>query len=481
MENSNYPFHKWVPRPVGILVLLMMFVPPTFSGGGYLCNIGEMSGALGIWAEDVQATSIFTSIGMCLFPPFMVRFLQGRRIRHTFLWGFLALIPLNLVCALTTSVPLLLATCLLTGFVRIIVMLNCTFTIAPYLTGTDTLSMFTMKEEPEAGVQYMLERKRTFLMPVLYAFILTVSQACNLLTAWCAYAYRWQDAYLAVVGMLLAAILLVVCTMPGEPRKRTYAVEWQKVPDMLLMAAALGCIAYTLVYGKTLDWLCSSSIRLALGLMLLSCGAFLLRSLRKGEGAYLPLGVFAFRNVWMSMLLFALAMVPNSAGAFIGAFARISTPAGSWHASWLSGWAIVGCVAGLLLSVLPILAKARFRTIFCTAFLLMASANAYLYFQYRSVGLFSHMAIPTVLGYSGLLMLYAVVAASAFGQVHRMGLAGGKGTAEAGQFATATLGGRVGRQAAIVAMRDITGCTVLLILAAAGITLILPYHKGETT
>lgn len=129
--------------------------------------------------------------------------------------------------------------------------------------------------------------------------------------------------------MLLAAILLVVCTMPGEPRKRTYAVEWQKVPDMLLMAAALGCIAYTLVYGKTLDRLCSSSIRLALGLMLLSCGAFLLRSLRKGEGAYLPLGVFAFRNVWMSMLLFALAMVLNSAGAFIGAFARISMPAGS--------------------------------------------------------------------------------------------------------------------------------------------------------
>lgn len=542
MNRNNHPFHEWVPRPIGILVLLLMFVPPTFSGGAYLCNISEMSGSLGVWTEDIQLASFFTSIGMCLFPPFMVRFLQARRIRQTYLWCFLLLIPLNYICAVATSVPLLLTACLLTGFVRIIVMLNCTFTIAPYLTGMDTLSMFTMKEEPTADVQYALERKRTFLMPVLYFFILLISQLSNLLTAWFAYEYRWQDAYYVVIGMLFVAILLVICTMPYEKKRQTYKVEWRKVPDMLLMAAALCCMAYILVYGKTLDWFHSDNIRLSAGLLLISCGAFLFLSLRHREESYLPLKVFSYRNVRMSMLLFLLTMVFNSANIFVGTFAKLSTPINNLQSASLSGWAIAGCLLGLLLSVLLIVKKIRFCTIFCLAFLLMAASNAYLYFQYQTMGLFDNMILPTLLNYAGLLMLYSVVAAfgmkrlpshylatfvflmiwmrnaiapvvgsslyanwlnhrqqyyvtrlaqtvdrenalatTAFMQTKRIGQAGGKGTTEAEQLAATSLKGHIAMQSAIVAMKDITGQTVILLLGAAGMVLLLPYHKKETT
>ena len=62
-----------------------------------------------------------------------------------------------------------------------------------------------------------------------------------------------------------------------------------------------------------------------------------------------------------------------------------------------------------------------------------------------------------------------------------VGQAGGKGTLEAEQLATISLKGRVTVQAAIVAMKDITGQTVLLIAGAVILVFILPYHKGETT
>lgn len=542
MDKSNHPFHEWVPRPVGILVLLLMFIPPTFSGGAYLCNIGEMSGGLGIWTEDIQLASFFTSIGMCLFPPFMVGFLQARRTKQTYLWCFLLLIPLNYICAVTTSVPLLLAACLLTGFVRIIVMLNCTFTIAPYLTGMDTLAMFTMKEEPSADVQYLLERKRTFLMPVLYFFILLISQTSNMLTAWFAYEYQWQKAYFVVIGMLMVAMLLIVCTMSDEKKAFTYKIEWHKVPDMMLMASALCCMAYLLVYGKTLDWSHSANILLSAGMLLIFCGAFLLRSLQRGEKAYLPLSVFGYRNVWMSMLLFLLSIVFNSANSFVGTFAKLSTPINNLQIASLSGWAIVGCLLGLLLSILLIVKKVRFRTIFCIAFLLMAASNTCLYFQYQTVGLFANAILPTILNYTGLLMLYSVVAAfgmkklpsrqlatfvflmiwmrnaiapvagvsiytnwlnhrqqhfitrlaqtvdeenpmayASFVQTKRASQASGKSTTEAEQLSVAALKRRVAQQATILAMKDITGETVLLLLLTAVLTLILPYHKGETT
>lgn len=174
-KKNNFPFYDWVPRPIGIIVLILMFIPPTFSGGAYLSNVSEMTGSLGVWTEDIQLAAFFTNIGMCLFPPFMVSFLQARRTKQTYLWCFSLLVLLNLLCAITRSLPWLLLWCMLTGIVRSVAMINCTFTIAPYLTGINTLNMFTATEEPIPEVQYKQERMRTFLMPVLYGVILISS------------------------------------------------------------------------------------------------------------------------------------------------------------------------------------------------------------------------------------------------------------------------------------------------------------------
>lgn len=521
--KDNFPFYSWVPRPLGIVILLLMFVPPTFSGGAYLCNASEMAGSLALWTEDVQMASFFTSIGMCLFPPFMVRFLQARRVKHTYLWGFLLLILLNAICALTSSRPVLFACCMLIGLVRIMLMLNSTFTIAPYLTGMNTLAMFTMTEEPKPAVQYQLERKRTFLMPVLYFVILLIAQLSNVLLAWFAYEYHWQDAYFVVIGMLLTAMLLCLVTMKDEVRK-TYSMEWRKVPGMLLMATCLCCMTYILVYGKTLDWWDDRGILQAGAMLLLSAGAFLADAASRGAKGYLPLGALRYRNVAMSMLLFLLAIMFNSASSFISAFARLATPVNNVQSASLSVWAAVGCLLGMLLSLLLIARRARFRVIFSMGFLLMAAADAWLYFQYQSMGLFENMFLPTILNYAGLLILYSVVAAWGMKGLPsrylatfvflmiwmRNAIAPVVGTAVysnwlnhrqqyyvtrlsqdvdavrtatpvASPLAAASLKGRVVRQATIVAMRDITGYTVLLLSASALLVLIMPYRKGETS
>lgn len=544
MENkrSNFPFYQWVPKPLGILILMFLFVPPTFSGGAYLSNLNEMEGELGLMVEEIQLASFFTSIGMCLFVPFMVRFLQARSVRRTYLWCFGLLIPLNYICAVTTSVPVLLTACLLIGFVRVIVMLNCTFTIAPYLTGVNTLSMFTMTGTPTPEMQYKMERMRTFLMPVLYCFILLIAQSSNIVTAWFAYEFSWQDAYYVTIAMLLTVMLIVLTTMPDIRNSEKYHIEWHKVPEMIYMAIALCCMSYTLTFGKTLDWFDSRQIIIATAIMLLSIGLFILSSLHNGDNAYLPLGVFRYRNIWMSMSFFLIAMIFNSANILVGSFSKISTAINNYHSASLSGWAIAGCLGGLILSVLLVLKKSRFRTIFIIAFLFMALSNCLLYFQYQTTGLFENMIWPTVLNFVGLLMLYSLVAAfgmkslpsrylatfvflmiwmrnsiapaigasiysswlnerqqyhisvlsekmtatdplaaHALAQNHVIGKASGKGSFETEQFSAMVLKGKVAVQATIVTMKEITGNTVILILITAGITFILPYYKNETT
>lgn len=541
-KRDNTPFHNWVSRPLGILILLLMFFPPTFSGGAYLSNVSEMTGGLGVQPEDIQLASFFTNIGMCLFPPFMIRFLQTRPIKQTYLVGFGLLLVLNGICAVTHSIPVLCLICLIIGIVRVMGMLNCTFTIAPYLTGMNTLDMFTATQTPSPEEQYLQERKRTFLMPVLYTYILFIAQLSNVLTAWFSYHYTWQEAYYVVMGMLLLAILMVGVTMVDSPKSTKVKLDWTLLPDMLAMLVILCCLTYILVYGKTLDWMDAPSIGWAVAGTLLGIGIFLLLAFRKRETHYLPLEAFKYRNIWISTLLFILFMIFNSATLFITTHAKLSTPINNLQSASLSNWAIVGCLLGFILAVWMVARKVRFRFTFIVGLSFMMLSNVYMYFSYQSIGNYHLMAIPMVLNFTGLLIMYSLVPAFSMKNLpsrylvsavfimiwarnalapvlgssiysnwlnerqqyyittladdvdirnnqatltyqknKRLGYSQGKSSIEAEQLATATLKGKITVQATFLAMKDITGKTIWLMLGTLVLVIFLPYHKDETT
>lgn len=68
--KTSYPFYPWMPKPLGALVLLALFVPLFFSGGTYLSNVNEMAGSMATLTEDFQFLSLCASIGMSMMFPF---------------------------------------------------------------------------------------------------------------------------------------------------------------------------------------------------------------------------------------------------------------------------------------------------------------------------------------------------------------------------------------------------------------------------
>ena len=60
----NYPFYNWVPKWLGILILVLMFIPILTVGGVYSVNSTEMMSGLGIISEHITFTNFATSIGM---------------------------------------------------------------------------------------------------------------------------------------------------------------------------------------------------------------------------------------------------------------------------------------------------------------------------------------------------------------------------------------------------------------------------------
>lgn len=148
----NYPFYPWVPKPLGATLLLALFIPLFFSGGTFLSNINEMAGSMGALAENFQFLSLCASVGMAMVFPFMMPYLQARNVKHVYLGGYASLALLNVTCAVTQNIPLLMLCCFLTGFIRVALVLNTTFVIAPYLTGIQTLDMFLHEPAtPEAA------------------------------------------------------------------------------------------------------------------------------------------------------------------------------------------------------------------------------------------------------------------------------------------------------------------------------------------
>lgn len=64
---KNYPFYNWVPKPLGILILLLLFIPILTASGVYTVNSGEMLSGLGIQSEHIQFVGFLTSVGMAAF------------------------------------------------------------------------------------------------------------------------------------------------------------------------------------------------------------------------------------------------------------------------------------------------------------------------------------------------------------------------------------------------------------------------------
>ena len=68
---KNYPFYGWMPKPLGIIILLFFFLPILTVGGVYSVNSTEMMSGLGIISEHIQFANFVTSIGMAAFAPFL--------------------------------------------------------------------------------------------------------------------------------------------------------------------------------------------------------------------------------------------------------------------------------------------------------------------------------------------------------------------------------------------------------------------------
>lgn len=409
----NYPFYNWVPKPVGIIILLFFFLPILSVGGVYSVNSTEMMSGLGIISEHIQFANFVTSIGMAAFAPFLYELVCIRREKLMCIGGFALMYVFSYVCAKTDSIFLLALCSLLTGFLRMVLMMVNLFTLIKYAFGMEATRNITPGMEPKGAAGWdKLDIEKCVSQPVVYLFFMILGQMGTALTAWLAFEYEWKYVYYFMMGILLLSILILFITMPNHGFTGRFPINFRKFGNVTAFCISLTCITYVLVYGKVLDWYDDQSICWATAVSILFAGIFIYMDATR-RSSYFILGALRLRTIRMGALLYLLLMIINSSAMFVNVYAGVGMHLDNLQNASLANWCMVGYFIGALISIVLGSKGVHLKYLFALGFFFLALSAGFMYFEVQTAGLYERMKYPVIIRTIGMMILYALTAAYA--------------------------------------------------------------------
>ena len=540
-KYKNYPFYDWMPKPLGIILLILLFIPILTVGGVYTANSGEMMSGLGIQSEHIQFVGFVTSIGMAAFSPFFYQLVCIRREKIMCVIGFSVMYILSYVCAVTDSIFVLALCSLVMGFLRMVLMMVNLFTLIRYGFGMEATQNITPGNEPtdEDGWD-RLDSEKSKSMPIIYLFFMILGQLGTSLTAWLAYEYQWQDVYYYMMGMTLVAILIVLVTMPYHAySNRRFPITLRKFGNVAVFCSMMTCGIYVLVYGKTLDWFADPTIVRSTILTVVFAIVFVYMEWSH-RSPYFLMEVFRLRTINMGIVLFLLLMVLNTSSMFVNVFTGVGMEIDNWQNAALGNWSMAGYFIGAVIAIVLGSKNVKLKYLFGLGFLLIGASALFMYFEVQTAGLYERMKYPVIIRSTGMMMLYSLIptyatqrmpykflsswictmitirmviapslgaavytnalqerqqnyvtryaqdidllhpdASASFMSTVRGMSYQGKSKAEAVNMAAMSVKGRVQVQATLVAVKEMAGWTLYACLACAIFVLVVPYSKRK--
>ena len=410
---KNYPFYNWMPKPLGIIILLFFFLPILTVGGVYSVNSTEMMSGLGIISEHIQFANFVTSIGMAAFAPFLYELVCVRREKMMCIVGFALMYIFSYICAKTDSVFLLALCSLLTGFLRMVLMMVNLFTLIWYAGGMEATRNITPGLEPKDAAGWnKLDIERCVSQPAVYLFFMILGQSGTALTAWLSFEYEWKYVYYFMMGILLVSILIIFITMPNYKFPGRFPINFRKFGNVTAFCVSLTCLTYVLVYGKVLDWYDDESIRWATAVSILFAGIFLYMDVTR-RSPYVLLDAFKLRTIRMGALLYLLLMIINSSAMFVNVFAGVGMHLDNLQNASLGNWCMVGYTIGAVIAMALGSKGLHFKYLFALGFFFLSLSAVFMYFEVQTAGMYERLKYAVIIRAIGMMILYALTAAYA--------------------------------------------------------------------
>ncbi|MCM1028523.1 MAG: hypothetical protein NC342_02970 [Pseudoflavonifractor sp.] len=350
----------WIPRRLKPWLFIFFLLIIQFSGGLYLAAATDMVGTTALMQEDIlmagYASLIGMSINFCVM--FRLKFRFSNRLSLT-VCG-LILMASTLICAATTSVPLLVAVSFLAGWARMWATFACNSTIQLWITPRRDMAIFFC---------------------YVYLIVDGVIQLSGIASIYLAFFSQWEYMHWLMAGLLAIMVLMalaIVKPVRGPMRIPLLGIDWI---GSLLWAAVMLCFTFVCVYGDYFDWWEAPEIVWAV-ILCLACLAINLWRATFLRHPYISLTVLRNRNVVRATgvyLVFFTLMATEH--VFEHSYAAAVLGFDETNLIDLNWYVLAGCVAGCGFTFLTFaLHRWRYKTMTAIAFALAVIYLAYFYF-----------------------------------------------------------------------------------------------------
>ncbi len=241
---------NYIPRRLKPWLFIFFVLIVQFSGGLYLAAASDMVGTTALMQEDILMAGYASLIGLAVnfAVMFRIKFRFSNRIQ--LISSACVLIAANIICAHTTSVPVLVATCFVAGWFRMQATFACNSTIQLWLTPVRDMAIFFC---------------------YVYIVVDSVIQLSGIATIYTAFHLEWEYMHWIMIGLLalmIVMVMILVRPVHAPMHIPLLGIDWI---GALLWAGFMMCFTFICVYGNFYDWWEASEIRGAtlLGLALM--------------------------------------------------------------------------------------------------------------------------------------------------------------------------------------------------------------------
>lgn len=224
---------NYVPRRLKPWLFIFFVLIVQFSGGIYLAAATDMVGTTALMQEDILMAGYASLVGMSINFAVMFRLKFRFSNRIGLLVCGAVLIAANFICANTTSVPLLVATCFVAGWFRMWATFVCNSTIQLWLTPVRDMAIFFC---------------------YVYLVVDGVIQLSGIATIYTAFFSQWEYMHWVMSGLLvlmMVMVLIFVKPVKGPMQIPLLGIDWI---GAALWSVFMLCFTFICVYGNFYDW-----------------------------------------------------------------------------------------------------------------------------------------------------------------------------------------------------------------------------------
>ena len=269
-------FKPWVPKRIQPWIYVVTVFCVQFSSGMYLGALDAIRGTTNFMIEDLLMLLYAGLAGMAIYFPMLFR-MKFRFTNQQLLCGAAIVIgTCNLITMHSTSMPILLVACFISGMAKLQGTFECMSNIQLWITPRRDFAVF---------------------FPVLHIVLLTAIEGSGFLAAWFAHHFTWQAMHIFTVATM-SFILLTQLTLcrPFCPMPQRLPLRGIDFLSGLLISLLMLILSYILVYGDYRMWMDNRNLRLLTGVSIALTGIILHR-LMHVSNPYVSLKIFTYRNV----------------------------------------------------------------------------------------------------------------------------------------------------------------------------------------